>query len=330
MAVFAFFTLLTHKIKYNIRFVFMRIKYFILSLGFFILTLLCFKKSNFNIEKYKKYNYFKKSKLEKLKNILIITMCEPTDFMLQRSIRYQKFRSFEFDVWYIFDITNNYVIPDFYKPYFEKNVYTFSSSDYIIKYPDMMDLIDNCVRIRTVRKGMEFKYLAYLSMAERVNELFQKEKFNTEFIWVVEQDSAITGNLTEIMKLFYQFKADFVVKKINEITYIYDRNVSKWKFSQCLSNKAKNFLQGKPVSISKIFFSRFSVKFMNHLNIFISSGYHGNSELIYPTVAVLNNLTLMSFPPNLVYRNSHAGTRFTKDEYYKLINTEMFAHSFKE
>lgn len=262
---------------------------------------------------------------------MIVTMCKPTDFMLQRSIRYQKFRSNTFDVWYIFDVTANYKIPEFYLPYFEKNIYSFNSSDYHIKHPDMMDLINNCARIKTVKKGLEYKYLPYLSTTERVNELYQQQKFETDYIWIIEQDSAITGNLTKIMEIFDKSEADLVARRITKSAYIYDKgNVSNWKFSQCLSEKAKILIKNKPISLSCIFFTNISIKLMNHLNSFYSSGYHGMSEAILPTVAILNNLITMEFPSNMVYRNSHTGTLFIKEEYNKLKNTEMFAHRFKE
>lgn len=265
-------------------------------------------------------------------NILVVTLYQPTTFMLERAKDYQRFRSSSFDVWYIFDMTTDFEFPDEYKKYFKENVYTFKSSEFIKTYPKMKDLLKNCQKQRFYKRGEEYRYLAYLTMAEKVNELYHLKKLRSKYLWVVEQDASITGNLTKLMDYFdNNYDQDFIGRDLELIFKSYSRRFwNNYYFTHCLSDSLKDYLTGKQLYMSHIFFSRFSSMYMSKLNQFFLNGYHGNSELVYPTVAYLNNLKISVFPKHMLHKNCTFYTNFSKADYLKIKDKEMFIHFIKD
>lgn len=289
-----------------------------------------FSSSNTTVET-SKYSNKPISENREYENILVITLNEPSRFMLDRAKEYQKYRSNTFDVWYIFDATIKYEIPSEYKLYFEKNVYKFNSSDFTTTYPHIKDLLLNCGRAREYEQGLQYRYIAYMTMAERINEMYLKNKLKTKYLWILEQDAGVTGNLEKMIRKFDNYSEDFISRDLELNTKSYKKFFRNYYYySQCLSDVFKDYLIGKPVYKAHIFFSRFSKRYMEHLNRYINLGYHGNSELMYPTIAFLNNLSMTTIPESLIYKKSNWDTDFTKKEFYSLSDSELFIHRLKE
>lgn len=227
---------------------------------------------------------------------VLIRAVNPT---LSQMKRYEKWR---------FDLPCNYDMHLLLSSPYRNSTKLFNSTTIItlreIKqiYPKLNQMGNECRGIRSI---------LWITHTESILMWYKQLKKKYSYIWIIEQDVGVTGNIYSIVSKFENTGYDLITFNLF--------HTKRWRWQYCAT---REYLVYRNVSTSyngtlytsREYFQRWSPALFNEFDKNLGKGLHAASEGSIPETAVYGKLKV-GIIPKMNIGKAFCGKSFTKDEW---------------
>lgn len=172
------------------------------------------------------------------------------------------------------------------------------------KYPKLTEMVKRCRGIRSI---------LWITHTESIIMWYKKLKQKYSYIWILEQDIGVTGNIYSIMSKYEDSDFDLITFGLTKKTY-------KWGWSVCVSNEYHKY-RNKNVGNSTLYtcreyFQRWSNTLFTTFEKNLDLGMHAASEASIAETAIYSKLKVGSIPKENIGA-AFCGKSFNKSQWNK-------------
>lgn len=182
------------------------------------------------------------------------------------------------------------------------------------------DMLNSFELIEGTRTKMPYDPKGGHSMYYHFLKKNPKYIYDSDFIWVFENDVFFSGDINDLISAHNHMKHDVIVSE-------YGGRIPKWRWERDgISNNLKELYDYTGVLACVC---RFSSTFMKLFVDKIGIEFDGYLEISIPLICKKHNLTICQFIPNYIGKSYHVGNPFTRVVKEKIIKKNNMVAFFK-
>lgn len=293
----------------------------ILSSGLFIVGLIvcCYVTTLYNPKLPESFKDFESGS----KYAVLVRINNPTESQIKRYFEWELSLSDKYDFWFLINPHSQHPV------YRKKHVYYITMSKIYHDYPNISDLRSPGHCIGGTLPDEHF-YM-WISHTESIIEWYHYTKDKYDYVWILEQDLGVSGDLYKMLDKYSNYSSDFITYDVANETpetfphfYCYTIQYLSWRLKHSNANKGYS---------TREFIQRWSRKLFNEINNELNKGMHAISETSVIETVIFNNLTYKLLYSNDIGYKFSWYDRISRNEWENILskreNSDKFYHALK-